>query len=167
MDERKVATAKALKGLFDEGVLNEIDFKREKTKLFSSPYVLNPTVIDGLRESKELLDLEVLDMAEYSRAKQSFLDATTVVVREEREEQRPLKPTALGSPERPQMLPFIDSVFSPDSDSDSCFSSVTDSSADESDGESVVTSPEVSDVSDNDVEMAELCDVQESERTGR
>ncbi|KAK3242516.1 hypothetical protein CYMTET_47804 [Cymbomonas tetramitiformis] len=77
MDERKVATAKALKGLFDEGVLNEIDFKREKTKLFSSPYVLNPTVIDGLRESKELLDLEVLDMAEYSRAKQSFLDATT------------------------------------------------------------------------------------------
>jgi len=33
MDERKVATAKALKGLLDEGVLNEIDFKREKTKL--------------------------------------------------------------------------------------------------------------------------------------
>ncbi|KAK3270800.1 hypothetical protein CYMTET_20818 [Cymbomonas tetramitiformis] len=33
--------------------------EREKNKLFSSPCVLKPTVMDGLRESKELLDLEI------------------------------------------------------------------------------------------------------------
>ncbi|KAK3234964.1 hypothetical protein CYMTET_12993 [Cymbomonas tetramitiformis] len=35
MDERKFATAKVLKGLLDEGVINDIDFNREKGKLFS------------------------------------------------------------------------------------------------------------------------------------
>ena len=35
MDERKFATAKLLKGLLDEGVINDIDFKREKGKLFT------------------------------------------------------------------------------------------------------------------------------------
>eukprot|EP00854_Cymbomonas_tetramitiformis_P028120 gene28120-34799_t len=35
MDEQKFATAKVLKGLLDDGVINDIDFNREKGKLFS------------------------------------------------------------------------------------------------------------------------------------
>ena len=84
MDPRKVATAKALKGLLDEGIITDVDFKREKEKLFSEndlteKYALNQKVVDGLRESKDLLELEVLDQEEYARCKRSFRNSTVVV----------------------------------------------------------------------------------------
>ncbi len=61
MDERKFATAKLLKGLLDEGVINDIDFKREKGKLFSqSEYSVSANIIQGLRDTKELLELEII-----------------------------------------------------------------------------------------------------------
>ncbi len=98
MDPRKVATAKALKGLLDEDIITDVEFKREEEKLFSvndlTHYALSQKIVTGLRDSKDLFDLEVLDTAEYVRCKRVFLDSTVVVttVQSERPSTQPATP---------------------------------------------------------------------------
>ncbi|KAK3289760.1 hypothetical protein CYMTET_2827 [Cymbomonas tetramitiformis] len=97
MDPRKVATTKASKGLLD--IITNVEFKREKYKVFSvndltPQYALSQKVVADLRESKDLLDLEVLDAEEYVHCKCAFLDSTVVVttVQSERPSTQPATP---------------------------------------------------------------------------
>ncbi|KAK3259344.1 hypothetical protein CYMTET_31653 [Cymbomonas tetramitiformis] len=87
MAPRKVASAKALKGLLDENLITDLEFKREKEKCFSvndltEQYALTlEKVVAGLRDSKNLLDLEVLNVeVEYVRSKRAFLGSTVVII---------------------------------------------------------------------------------------
>eukprot|EP00854_Cymbomonas_tetramitiformis_P028886 gene28886-35884_t len=154
MDERKFATAKLLKGLLDEGVINDVDFKREKGKLFSqSEYSVPANVIQGLRDTKELLELEVLEHEEYVRCKQKFLDRTT------QEIETPSQEPQSAVPQVPPVTSILEMDFSSDSDSDSsgyCIPALTDDSSDES--ESVVDSDNTDDTDSeqSDCEVVKL-----------
>jgi len=80
MDAAKKGLLRRLKLLHDREYIISADFKNEKAKLFRkdphSDYDLPQDLVDELKELKQFLDEEILDIEEYGAQKRVLLDRT-------------------------------------------------------------------------------------------